>query len=168
MKGGQTLEVGDGEALIIGSVTGVLDRVNDVIAPGVYQEALAERWPKTIHAHDWTIPTGKCLEIQELLPGDSRLPDNLPDGTPWPAAAGALVAHIRFNLGTERGRDAYSDCQFYGTDQEWSIGYKTLESTRRPADGARYIAKLTLFELSDVLWGAMPWARTLSIAEGAA
>lgn len=153
---------GNGIVTCLASVTGLVDRVDDNIHAGAYAATLVARSPKVIRAHDWREPTGKTLEAAELRPGARELPDTLPDGSPWPAAAGGLAAQIQFNLKTSRGRDAYEDVLFYGTDQEWSIGYSVPEggATRGP-DGVRQIKRLDLYEISTVLWGAMPFARTM-------
>ena len=86
------------------SVTGIVDRVKDIILPGSYTKTLQERTPKGIWHHDWKLPIARTLEIDELMPGDPRLPETLPNGDPWPSKAGALLVKMLFNLGTQRGR----------------------------------------------------------------
>ena len=148
------------------SVTGIKDRVNDIIEPGAYKDTLANRTPKGLRDHDWKMLVSKVLEIKEIMPGEPGLPSTLPDGKPWPAEAGALYVKAQYNLNTERGRDAYADAKFFGSDQEWSIGYsvpKTKDAAQKDASGVRRIKRLDLFEYSQVLWGAMPHARTASV-----
>lgn len=153
------------EAIV--SVTGVVDRVNDVIAPGAYEKTLKTRLPKGIWSHSWDSPVSKTLEVKELMPGDPQLPSQLSNGEPWPAHAGALKVKMQFNLDTQRGRDAYSDIQFYGDQQEWSIGYQVPvgASTVDNKSGVRTINHLELYEYSPVLFGAMPATHTTSVKE---
>lgn len=148
------------------SVTGVEDNVKDIIEPGAYKRTLTKRTPKGVWGHSWVTPTSKTLEAKELMPGDAELPKTLSDGTPWPKEAGALKIKMQFNLGTRRGREAYSDVMFFGPQQEWSIGYTVPDGkATKDAQGRRRIKELDLFEYSAVLFGAMTHARTKSVAD---
>lgn len=167
LKGINVVDEAQGIVEAFVSVTGVKDRVNDIIEPGAYTKTLATRTPKGLVGHDWKQLVSKVVEIKELLPGDGGLPDTLSNGDPWPSNAGALKVKAQYNLNTERGRDAFEDAKFFGTDQEWSIGYsvpKTKEAAQM-VSGVRRIKQLDLFEYSQVLWGAMPHARTTSVKE---
>lgn len=158
------VEVLDRDAGVISaivSVTGIEDHVKDVIVPGAYAETLKKRTPKGVWHHDWKQPIAKTLEIEELMPGDSRLPPTLPNGEPWPADAGALKAVMQFNLGGERGKQAFADVEFFGGEQEWSIGYQVQKGKATTRNGIRYIKGLECYEYSPVLFGAMPAARTV-------
>jgi len=84
-------------------------------------------------------------------------------GKAWPPEAGALVIKAQFNLNTERGRDAFEDVQFYGDEQNWSVGYNVPTGGSKTTNGVRYIKVMDLFEFSPVLFGAMPLAGTLSV-----
>lgn len=145
------------------AVTGIKDNVNDIIMPGAFQKSLAIRKAKGVWHHDVTSSVSKTIEIKELLPGDSELPAQLPNGDAWPSHAGGLWVKMQFNLNTSRGRDAYEDVKFFGADQEWSIGYNVPQggATLDRKTGTRSISTLNLFEYSPVLFGAMPNARTL-------
>lgn len=158
---------GDGVVTAYVSITGVKDNVNDIIEPGAYTDTLKKRTPKGVWGHSWTTPTSKTLDAKELMPGDAELPKELSDGTPWPKEAGALKIKMQFNLGTTRGREAYSDVKFFGPQQEWSIGYSVPDgmSHKSATTGVRHIKKLDLFEYSAVLFGAMSHARTKSVAD---
>lgn len=152
------------EALV--AVTGIKDRVNDIILPGAFQKSLAARTPKGVWHHNIHESIARTVQIKELAPGDEGLPKQLPDGSPWPEEAGALKVKMEFNMNTSRGRDAYEDVKFFGTDQEWSIGYSVPTggaTIDRKDGGVRKIATLDLFEYSPVLFGAMPNARTVSV-----
>lgn len=143
------------EFTIIGSVTGVPDLVDDLIVPGAYAKTLARRTPKVIKDHDWKQRLGKVLSIEEYLPGDARLPKRTPRGAPWPAAAGALVAKVRL-FNSTAGQEAMERWREYGAEQEFSVGYVAKQATKDPRTGLRHLEEMDLFELSDVLFGAMP------------
>ncbi|WP_406205234.1 HK97 family phage prohead protease [Kitasatospora sp. NBC_01560] len=143
------------------SVTGLLDHDGDVIEPGAYARTLAELTPKGVWSHDWNTWTARTEHIEELLPGDTRLPEALPDGQPWPAGAGALLVKGRCNLATQAGQDMYANLQFFKDQVQWSIGYKVRTSRR--SKGARRITDLDLYEYSPVLFGANPYTSTLDL-----
>lgn len=146
------------------SVTGIVDNVKDIIEPGAYTKSLNTRIPKGVWSHSWDTPVARTEEVKELMPGDERLPSQLPNGQPWPDQAGALLVKTQFNLGTQRGREAYSDVTFFGDQQEWSIGYQVPVggATVDSKTGQRRIQTLELYEYSPVLFGAMPHARSLA------
>ena len=155
------------------AVTGVIDKVDDVIPPGSFQRTLSELEPKACLGHDWNRPIGYPESIEEWLPGDPRLPEKKVDGSPWPEHAGVLRAVTRYNLETEDGRRAYSDAKFFGPQRTaWSIGYVPSQTkTRRAIDPhtgrpARFLYDLDLYEYSQVLHGAHPMALSQSIKSG--
>jgi hypothetical protein len=155
------------------AVTGVRDKVGDIIPAGSFKRTLSELEPKACLGHDWNRPIGYPESIEEWLPGDSRLPEKKVDGTPWPEHAGVLRAVTRYNLDTEDGRRAYSDAKFFGPQRTaWSIGYvPSATKTRRAIDPhtnlpTRYLFDLDLFEYSQVLHGAHPMALSQSIKSG--
>lgn len=144
------------------SVTGIVDNVNDIIEPGAYEKTLAVRTPKGVWHHSWTDPVAKTLDVKELMPGDPRLPKELPNGQPWPEEAGAVLVKMQFNLDAPRGKQAYSDVKFFAEQQEWSIGYNVPQGGAmvEQKSGRRRIKTLDWYEYSPVLFGAMPNART--------
>ncbi|MEW1700102.1 2'-5' RNA ligase family protein [Streptomyces sp. NPDC093249] len=153
---------GKGICRAIFAVTGVVDEVSDLIAPGAFANTLATRTVKAVWHHEWKDPVGVVLEIAEWLPGDSRFA-SIPD---WPAEAGALVATIGFNLRTQRGRDVYEQvAQWHAHGQaQFSIGYRVPRSTAtKRSDGVRVIHRLDLYEISPVLHGAHPMTRALEV-----
>lgn len=152
----------DGIVEAIVSVTNVVDSVNDVIEPGAYKNTLRKRNPKGVWSHDTNIPVAKTLKVEELMPGDERLPEDLRS-----QGAGALLVKMQFNLNTSRGKDAFYDVQFFGEEQEWSIGYSVPEgkSTTDEKTGVRFIKALELYEYSPVIFGAAPNTRTLSVKD---
>jgi hypothetical protein len=154
------------------AVTGTEDSVQDVIAAGAFAETLKKRRPKFCWMHDWKRPLGRILSITELKPGDRRLPRTTPDGRAWPAAAGALIATMQFNLRTRDGRDFYEHAKLWaeGGEAAFSIGYKVVEGmASKRGDGVRVIYQLDLYECSLVLHGAHDMALALEVkdADGA-
>jgi hypothetical protein len=157
---------GDGIVTAYVSLTGVEDNVKDVIEPGAYKRTLTKRTPKGVWGHQWLTPTSKTIAADELPPGHADLPKELSNGEAWPKEAGALRIKMQFNLGTTRGREAYSDVTFFGPQQEWSIGYVVPPGASFKDDkGVRHIKDLDLFEYSPVLFGAMSHARTASVKD---
>lgn len=144
------------------SVTNVKDHVNDMVMPGAYKDTLELRKPKVCWGHDWKTPVGKTISIEELMPGDPRLPLEL-----LQMNAGALQAKVQFNLNTTRGREAFEDVKFWQEEGEWSIGYDAKgqggKAIRNASTGVREIHKMALFEMSPVLFGAAPHTSTLSV-----
>lgn len=156
----------EGVVTAIVGVTGVEDEVKDVIIPGGFKRTLGKRRPKVVFHHSWTDFIGRVLHIEEVLPGDSRLPKRTKDGKSWPKEAGALIATMQFNMATEAGRTAFEWARFYteSNECEWSIGYKVVPGkATRGADGIRYIYDLDLYEVSLVLFGAAPLSMTLDV-----
>jgi len=156
------LSEADGIVEAIVSVTNVVDSVNDVIEPGAYKNTLRKRNPKGVWSHDTNIPVAKTLKVEELMPGDERLPEDLRS-----QGAGALMVKMQFNLNTSRGRDAFHDVQFFAEEQEWSIGYSVPEgkSSTDEKTSVRFIKQLELYEYSPVIFGAAPNTRTLSVKD---
>lgn len=151
-----------GTSRAIYAVTGVVDEVNDLIAPGAFARSLAARPVKTVWHHGWKDPIGIVAEIEEWLPGDRRFAD-IHD---WPAEAGALVATVHYNLRTRQGRDAYEQVKQWHEHQQaaFSIGYRVpTESATLRSDGVRVIHHLDLYEVSPVLHGAHPLTRSLEV-----
>lgn len=158
--------VDEGIVVAIVAVTGVVDAVNDLIVPGAFTASLAVRRPKVVDDHEWQRKVGRTLHTEEWLPGDPRLPKKTKEGRPWPAAAGALVATMQYNLGHQRGRDSFADVKFYAetNEAEFSIGYKVPDAKARlRSDGVRVILAVNLFEFSHVLFGAAPLSMALSV-----
>lgn len=159
----RNVDSADGIVEAIVSVTNIVDSVNDIIVPGAYKNTLKKRNPKGVWSHDTNIPVAKTLRVEELMPGDNRLPTDL-----LAKNAGALLVKMQFNLNTSRGRDAFHDVQFFGPEQEWSIGYAVGEgkSVTDSKSGIREIKELELYEYSPVIFGAAPHTRTLDVKDG--
>lgn len=133
------------EAIV--SVFNNVDSVGDRVMLGFFDETLKRKMPKGVWMHDWNAPVAKTLEARELAPNDPLLPDHI-------KGLGGLYVKSKFNLNTQRGREAFSDIK-EGIIDEFSIGY-TVTEDRIATDGTRELVKGTLYEWSPVLYGANP------------
>lgn len=134
------------------------DSVGDIVLPGAFTASLKRRKPRVVWGHDWNHPIGKVLEIYEVPPSDPRLPAKMKA-----AGIGGLYARVQFNLKAEKGREAFANVSFYGEEQEWSIGYKTLDAIYDNQRQANLLREVELYEVSPVLHGANQLTGTISI-----
>jgi HK97 family phage prohead protease len=134
------------------------DSVGDIVLSGAFTESLKRRKPRVVWGHDWNHPIGKVLEIYEVPASDPRLPAKMKK-----AGIGGLFARVQFNLQSEKGREAFANVSFYGEEQEWSIGYKTLDAIYDNARQANLLREVELYEVSPVLHGANQLTGTISI-----
>ena len=134
------------------------DSVGDVVLPGAFNASLKRRKPRVVWGHNWNEPIGKVLEIYEVTSSDLRLPSKMRSG-----GVGGLYAKVQFNLASERGREAFANVKFFGEEQEWSIGYKTLDAVFEPGQNANLLKEVELYEVSPVLHGANQLTGTISI-----
>lgn len=144
------------EAFVAG--IGNKDSVNDICLPGCFTNSLARRKPRVVWGHDWNSPIGKVLEIYEVGPNDPRLPTKMKK-----AGIGGLYVKVQFNLKAEKGKEAFANVSFFGLEQEWSIGYKTLDAVFDPVQNANLLKEVELYEVSPVLHGANQLTGTISI-----
>lgn len=145
------------------AAVGNKDSVGDIVLPGAFDGSLKRRKPRVVWGHDWNQPIGKVIEIYEVAPTDRRLPSKMRD-----AGVGGVYARVQFNLKSERGREAFNSVVFFGEDQEWSIGYKTLDSIYDQKRQANLLKELELYEVSPVLHGANQLTATISIKSDSA
>lgn len=136
------------------------DSVGDICAPGAFNGSLKRRKPRVVWGHNWNDPIGKVLEIYEVPPSDPRLPEKMKR-----AGIGGLYAKVQFNLNSEKGREAFANVQFFDLEQEWSIGYKTLDAVFDPSKQANVLKEVELYEVSPVLHGANQLTGTISIKQ---
>jgi HK97 family phage prohead protease len=134
------------------------DSVGDVVVSGAFTESLKRRKPRVVWGHSWNDPIGKVLEIYEVPSNDPRLPGKMKQ-----AGVGGLYAKVQFNLATEKGREAFASVAFFGQEQEWSIGYKTIQASFDPNMQANILKEVELYEVSPVLHGANQLTSTLSV-----
>lgn len=154
------IKVDEAEGIVECFVAGIgnKDSVGDICAPGAFNASLRRRTPRVVWGHDWNQPIGKVLEIYEVGANDQRLPKKMKE-----AGIGGLYARVQFNLKSERGREAFASISFFGMDQEWSIGYKTLDAVFDNARQANILKEVELYEVSPVLHGANQLTGTISI-----
>jgi len=157
-KGAEVLNAAEGivEAFVAG--IGNKDSVADIVEKGAFDKSLRERTPRVVWGHDWNHPIGKVLDIREVPAGDESLPDKMKV-----ANIGGLFARVQFNLLSEKGREAFNTVAFFGEEQEWSIGYKTILQDYDPMAKANRLKEVELFEVSPVLHGANNLTGTVSI-----
>ena len=136
------------------------DSVGDIILPGAFDGSLKRRKPRVVWGHNWNEPIGKVLDIYEVPPKDRRLPEKM-----FAAGVGGLFAKVQFNMNSERGKEAFSNVAFFGEEQEWSIGYKTINADYDPTHQANVLKELELYEVSPVLHGANQLTGTLSVKD---
>lgn len=134
------------------------DSVGDICLPGCFDASLRRRKPRVVWGHNWNEPIGKVLDIYEVGPNDPRLPNKMRAN-----GVGGLYTRVQFNLKSERGREAFSNIVFFGEEQEWSIGYKTLDATFDNQKKANLLKEVELYEVSPVLHGANQLTGTISI-----
>lgn len=134
------------------------DSVGDVLVTGAFAKSLTRRKPRVVWGHNWNDPIGKVLEIYEVPPSDSRLPMKMKA-----AGIGGLYARVQFNLNSEKGKEAFANVAFFGQEQEWSIGYKTLDAIFDPNLQANILKEVELYEVSPVLHGANQLTGTISV-----
>lgn len=134
------------------------DSVGDVVISGAFAKSLTRRKPRVVWGHNWNEPIGKVLEMYEVPVGDPRLP-----GKMKAAGIGGLYAKVQFNLNSEKGKEAFANVAFFGEEQEWSIGYKTLDAVYDPKIKANILKEVELYEVSPVLHGANQLTGTISV-----
>jgi len=134
------------------------DAVGDIVSSGAFAKSLVRRKPRVVWGHNWNDPIGKVLEIYEVPPNDPRLPQKMKI-----AGIGGLYAKVQFNLNSEKGREAFTNVAFFGEEQEWSIGYKTLDAIYDNSKQANVLREVELYELSPVLHGANQLTGTISV-----
>lgn len=134
------------------------DSVGDIVISGAFAKSLIRRKPRVVWGHNWNDPIGKVLEIYEVPPNDPRLPAKMKM-----AGIGGLYAKVQFNLNSEKGREAFANVAFFGEEQEWSIGYKTLDAIYDNNRQANILREVELYEVSPVLHGANQLTGTISV-----
>ena len=109
-------------------MTGVPVVGGSTIAPGAFTRAIAQRAPMSTFGRSRTRPVAQLISAVELPPHDPRLPAWLGDA-PWPPAAGALQATLRFITGIADGRAALAAARRAGP-AEWKLGFQALRETK--------------------------------------
>jgi len=145
---------GVGELECYVAVFNVVDSGGDRIIPGAFAKSIERKLPVGIWGHDCLAPIAKTLEAEEVLAGDERLPTPIKN-------YGGLRIKARFNMETQRGREAYSDLKSSIID-EFSFGYDPVRA-RKGADGARELVELWVPEWSPVVAGMNPLTQVVDV-----
>ncbi len=154
IHGMKAADLGEGSLEAYVAVFSVIDSGGDRIIPGAFSKSLKRKLPVGIWAHNWEKPVAKTVEAEEVMAGDPRLPVEIKN-------YGGLRIKARFNLETERGRDAYSDIK-QGLIDEFSFGYDPVRA-RKGADGARELVELWVPEWSPVVAGMNPLTQVVDV-----
>jgi HK97 family phage prohead protease len=154
------INVDQAEGIVECFVAGIgnKDSVGDVVISGAFSKSLMRRKPRVVWGHNWNEPIGKVLEMYEVPASDPRLP-----GKMKAAGIGGLYARVQFNLHSEKGKEAFANVAFFGVEQEWSIGYKTLDAVYDQNLKANILKEVELYEVSPVLHGANQLTGTISV-----
>jgi hypothetical protein len=144
--GGVEIKSADrGEAVARIATRGVIDKDNDVILPGAFQDGA-----------DLIISSYGHTSWQGSLPvGKGRLRTS---------ATEALV-DAQFFLGTTAGREHFEVIKQLGPQGQWSFGFDIADSDVGDFDGrrVRFLKQLTVHEASPVLIGAGIDTGTLAV-----
>ena len=145
------------------SVTGNLDRQNDIIEPGAFAKALAAKGSvPVVYAHKWddiNQVLGKTINWRELMPGDPALPANLQQ-----KGYGGVKALIQFDQETPAGRVALTHVKNKNIT-EWSFAFDIdPDGGEKFEDNARHIKSIAeMYEVTLALIGANPDTTTMSL-----
>tara|TARA_R100000306_G_scaffold40929_1_gene40054 strand:- start:150 stop:830 length:681 start_codon:yes stop_codon:yes gene_type:complete len=131
---------------------GVKDADGDVIDPEAFDSSIRENLPiPVLSGHDQSMVVGKVLFAQkEQIQGSEH----------------RLFARMQMNMGTEAGRDAYSNVAGAFV-REWSVGFNIpsedgIAYERGSGQPVRHILDLDWVEVSSVVRGASPSTMTIA------
>jgi len=130
---------------------GVVDSDNDIIEPTAFDKSISKNdIIPFLQGHDQSQIIGKVLSLSpKYMDGDQY----------------QLLAKLKVNLETERGRDAFSNIKG-GYVNQYSIGFNipdTGAELKRIGDATvRVINEADLVEVSSVIRGASPDTATIS------
>lgn len=131
-----------------------IDSDGDTYAPGAFlAEGGGEQSVKVLAAHNWmVVPLGKArvFEDGDAAMAEFRLNMDSPTAREWHAA-------LKFDLDAERSGGAPL--------QEWSYGFRVVDSETALRDGerVRILKRLAVHEISPVVLGAGMGTRTVAM-----
>jgi len=145
------------------SVTGNVDRQNDVIEPGAFSKALAAKTSvPVVYAHKWddiNQVLGKTISWKELYPGDPGLPDSLREN-----GCGGVKAIVQFDQETPAGRVAFTHVKNRNIT-DWSFAFDIADGGEKNEGNERHIKSggvQEIFEVTVALIGANPATTTMA------
>ena len=143
----------DGIIEAIVSVFGNVDSYNERVMLGAFAKSIAQKWPVGVLAHDWDNPVANTLHIEELAPGDPRLPEQIKNN-------GGLLVRGEFYPEIASSWETFLKVK-RNLFREFSIGYMVVKDGFK--DGVRELYELDLVEWSPVLVGANPATSLLAV-----
>jgi HK97 family phage prohead protease len=143
----------DGVIEAIVSVFGNIDSYNERVMLGAFAKSIGHKFPTGVLAHDWDNPVATTITIEELAPGDNRLPDQIKSN-------GGLLIRGQFFEDIPSSWETFKKVQ-RGLFREFSIGYNVIKDGF--VDGVRELYELELHEWSPVLVGANPATALLGV-----
>jgi HK97 family phage prohead protease len=132
----------DGTFSGYGSVFGVVDSYQEIVAPGAFTESLQSRMPSLLWQHRSGEPIGVWPSVKE---------DNI-----------GLQVEGKLALKTARGAEAYELLKM-GAISGLSIGFMTREDSYDKLTGIRTLKKVDLWEVSLVTFPANDSARVSQV-----
>ena len=157
----KVVDAANGLVDVIYSVTGNLDRQNDVIEPGAFGSALASKGSvPVVYGHKWddiNQVLGKTVGMRELLPGNPELPDSLRN-----QGFGGVKARIQFDQETPAGRVAFTHVKNKNLG-EYSFAFDITDDGEKFESDARHIKSIKeIYEVTLALIGANPATTTMA------
>jgi HK97 family phage prohead protease len=143
----------DGVIEAIVSVFGNIDSYNERVMLGAFAKSISHKFPTGVLAHDWDNPVATTITIEELAPGDKRLPEQIKSN-------GGLLIRGQFFQDIPSSWETFKKIQ-RGLFREFSIGYNVIKDGF--VDGVRELYELELHEWSPVLVGANPATALLGV-----
>lgn len=134
----------DGSFSGYGSVFGVKDSYDEIVAPGAFTESIQGRMPSLLWQHRSSEPIGVYTLVKE-------------DGV-------GLYVEGQLALKTVRGAEAY-ELMKLGAISGMSIGFYTREDSYDNVTGIRTLKKVDLWEVSLVTFPANEAARITGVKE---
>lgn len=150
-----------GEIEAIVNTGNLKDRQGDVMMPGCWAKVIREKQaPAICWGHDVSDVRGKVTYMEELPPGDPRIPANAIGKSG--AASGLLIRGL-YAMKTQAGREAFELVKD-GFINQWSVQFSVADNGEKRSGDVREIKEVDeLFEVSNVLVGASPMTATTAV-----
>jgi hypothetical protein len=153
-----------GEVIAVVNTGNVKDLQGDTMAHGCWADVISSgQEPALCWFHKIDDIRGSVLTMEELPPGDPRVPLNRKSGEIGAGTASGLVIKGQFEMETQAGRDAFTLVKNRRVKQ-WSVQFDVDEAdVQKDAKGDRVIKRVkNLYEVSPVLVGASPGTLTVA------